>query len=167
MIHEIVKAYIITFQDLEQTKAYIHWKNRDGELGFAEGSPYNLQIRALLIRARIQGVPVPHHVWGAPKPQPERAKWLLISKGQKTLLNESSKVAAQEAVRRWDGPTADLGYIVDSEGNMRLSQLSPKGQKWMISQLSHEDEVTFSNNNGLVVLVAAERDGLKLQAISP
>jgi len=56
---DIVAAYVRTYTDSGQTKAYIEWD--DGS--FTEGEPNNAHMTALFERAKREGVRVRHEVW--------------------------------------------------------------------------------------------------------
>jgi hypothetical protein len=63
MIVKITKAYIRTYTDSGQTKAYVEWVDRKGERGRTEGEPDNLHMLALLARAQREDVTVERETW--------------------------------------------------------------------------------------------------------
>ena len=57
-ISRITKAEIITYWDNGQTIAYVSWVDTPGSHGTTEGDPANLHMRALLARAKREGVAI-------------------------------------------------------------------------------------------------------------
>jgi hypothetical protein len=62
-IAEIRKAYIRTYSDSGQTKAYVEWVDTRGNEGRTEGDPHNPHMQALLARAKREGVTVKKETW--------------------------------------------------------------------------------------------------------
>lgn len=62
-IKEITKAYIRTYTDSGQVKAYVEWVDDKGKKGRTEGDPENGQMKALLERAKREKVRVETQKW--------------------------------------------------------------------------------------------------------
>ena len=63
MIAQITKAYIRTYSDSGQVTAYVEWIDRDGKAGRTEGSQYGWHMKALMARARREGLRVNRERW--------------------------------------------------------------------------------------------------------
>jgi hypothetical protein len=63
MITRIIKAYIRTYSDSGQTKAYVEWVDDEDESGCTGGEPDNEHMQALIARARREGVTVERERW--------------------------------------------------------------------------------------------------------
>lgn len=64
MIAKITKAYIRTYADSGQTKAYVEWIGDDGEPGRTEGPRSNPHMAALFARAEREGITITRETWG-------------------------------------------------------------------------------------------------------
>lgn len=62
-IEKFTKAYIRTYSDTGQVKAYVEWIDDFGNRGRTEGNPDGTHMQALLKRARHEGVPTIKEVW--------------------------------------------------------------------------------------------------------
>jgi hypothetical protein len=62
-IKEITKAYIRTYTDNGQTKAYIEWVDDKGKKGTTEGDPENSHMKALLDRAKREKIKIETQKW--------------------------------------------------------------------------------------------------------
>jgi hypothetical protein len=62
-IAEITKAVLRTYSDSGQEKAIISWKDTKGKAGTTEGDPKNGHMKALLDRAKREGVKVTKETW--------------------------------------------------------------------------------------------------------
>lgn len=62
-IAEITKAYIREYSDSGQITAYVEWIDTNGKSGRTEGHPQGVHMRALLDRARREGVKVGEEIW--------------------------------------------------------------------------------------------------------
>ena len=63
MITKITAAYVRTYSDNGQTKAYVEWVNHRGHTGRTEGEPDNQHMQVLLKRAEREGVTVERQRW--------------------------------------------------------------------------------------------------------
>jgi hypothetical protein len=63
MITKITRAYIRTYSDNGQTKAYVEWVDHKGERGRTEGEPDNQHMQVLMSRAQREGVAVKRERW--------------------------------------------------------------------------------------------------------
>lgn len=63
MIATITKAYVRTYTDNGQTKAYVEWVDHRKQTGRTEGEPDNAHMLALLARAKREGVRVERETW--------------------------------------------------------------------------------------------------------
>lgn len=63
MIVQITRAYIRTYTDNGQTTAYVEWIDNKGNTGRTEGKPTSTHMKALLDRAKREGVQVEHEQW--------------------------------------------------------------------------------------------------------
>lgn len=62
-IKEITKAYIRTYSDSGDEKAYVEWVDDKGKKGRTEGKPDNAHMKALLDRAKREKVKVETQKW--------------------------------------------------------------------------------------------------------
>ena len=62
-IAEITKAVVRTYSDSGQEKAIISWKDTKGKPGTTEGDPDSTHMKALLARAKREGVKVTKETW--------------------------------------------------------------------------------------------------------
>lgn len=62
-IAEITKAVLRTYSDNGQEKAIISWKDDKGKAGTTEGDPKNGHMKALLDRAKREGIKVTKEEW--------------------------------------------------------------------------------------------------------
>ena len=63
MITRITKAYIRTYTDNGQTKAYVEWIDDHDRTGRTEGEPDNAHMQALLDRAEREGIQIERQRW--------------------------------------------------------------------------------------------------------
>jgi hypothetical protein len=63
MIKKITRAYTRHYRDNKQVTSYVEWVNKLGDRGRTYGDPNNSYMRALLVRARKQGVTIEREVW--------------------------------------------------------------------------------------------------------
>lgn len=63
MITRITKAYIRTYSDNGQTKAYVEWVDHKEQTGRTEGERDGVHMQALLTRAKREGVKVEAQRW--------------------------------------------------------------------------------------------------------
>lgn len=63
MIKQITKAYIRTYSDNGQTVAYVEWIDDQGKTGRTEGKPNSWHMKALLARAKREGIHVEREHW--------------------------------------------------------------------------------------------------------
>ena len=63
MIATINKAYVRLYTDSQQVTAYVEWTNAKGKTGRTEGKPSGAHMKALLARAKREGVKVTAERW--------------------------------------------------------------------------------------------------------
>jgi hypothetical protein len=62
-IKQITKAYIRTYSDSGQVQAGVEWVDHRGKTGRTVGDPENMHMKALLTRAKREGVKVETQEW--------------------------------------------------------------------------------------------------------
>lgn len=62
-IKQITKAYIRTYSDSGQVQAGVEWVDHRGKKGTTQGDPENMHMKALLIRAKREGIKVEEQEW--------------------------------------------------------------------------------------------------------
>lgn len=63
MITSIEDAYVRTYGDTGQRTAYVEWTDHKGHTGRTEGPENSARMRALLARAKREGVDVRKETW--------------------------------------------------------------------------------------------------------
>lgn len=62
-IKEITKVVVRTYSDNGQVKAIVSWKDSNGKSGTTEGDPKTAHMKALMDRAKREGVKVEKERW--------------------------------------------------------------------------------------------------------
>lgn len=62
-IAKITKAYIRTYSDSGQETAYVEWVDHKGKAGRTEGKADSAHMKALLQRAKREGIEVKKEKW--------------------------------------------------------------------------------------------------------
>ncbi len=102
-IKEITKAYIRTYTDSGQVKAYVEWKDDKGKAGTTEGDPENGHMKALLDRAKREKVKVETQKWAGTE-NISNSAW---ERGIDTMIDNVTSMKKQ--VDRFGGIVNALG----------------------------------------------------------
>lgn len=106
-IKEITKAYIRTYTDNGQTKAYVEWVDNKGKKGTTEGDPESTHMKALLDRAKREKVKIETQKWASwqAREAQRRHEW---------IREQTREAAVTDAA--WE---RSIGALVDTSGAMK------------------------------------------------
>lgn len=113
-IERITRAYIRVYGDSGQRTAYVEWVDGKGKSGRTEGKPSGLHMKALLARAKREGLTIEKEKWNPDSWRGDAATARAFRSGARASAKQVTKIRRVRSRHAIGSGTQEAGEIIQA-----------------------------------------------------